>query len=156
MSTEFAKPQSAKSGCLIAAALILGFAVLAVGGGLFLIKRSLSDFDSHRETMGIRTNVVVTNEHLRYSPGFDAAMWCRFTVTASGLDKVFDTSRVNTAEFSQVGYQFRVDWINDDWWDVERHDLIGGEVQVGGDFMRVAYRNNGDGTLTVYVFWFEV
>jgi hypothetical protein len=86
----------------------------------------------------------------------DAAMWSKFTVRVKGIDEVFDTSRVDTSEFTQAGYDFNVDWIDDAWWDADKRTLIGGEDEVGGDFMRVGYFDNGGGTLTIYVFWFEV
>ena len=86
----------------------------------------------------------------------DAAMWSKFNVRVKGIDEVFDTSRVDTSEFTQAGYDFNVDWIDDAWWDADKHTLIGGEDEVDGDIMRVGYVDNGDGTLTIYVFWFEV
>ena len=106
--------------------------------------------------MCLRPELGVSDDHLRYEPGMDAAMWSKFTVKVKGIDEVFDTSRVDTSEFTQAGYDFNVDWIDDDWWDANKRMLIGGEDEVGGDFMRVRYVDNGDGTLTIYVFWFEV
>ena len=83
-------------------------------------------------------------------------MWCKFIVTANSIDEIFDVSKVNTSELGADGYEFRVDWIKDAWWDVDKHQLIGGEVEIGGDYMRVAYVKNEDGTLTVFIFRFEV
>lgn len=156
MSDDNQKPKSAKSGCLIAAVVTLGAVILLAVGGVFLVKRAFSNFDSYREEMCLLNDLAVKDERLKYSPGMDGAMWCRFTVEAKGLDEVFDTSKVDTSEFNRAGYEFRVDWIDDDWWDVDSQQLIGGEVEIGGDYMRVAYVNNEDGTLTVYIFWFEV
>lgn len=140
------------SGCILA----VGFVMLVACGGLFLVAQSLTSFDRYRDKMGIRVDLVVEDEALRYSPGFDAAMWCRFTAKVTGIDQVFDTSKVDTSEFSEDDYDFGVDWIKSYWWDVDHHRLLGGEVQVNGDVMRVAYLDHGDGTLTIYVFWFEV
>lgn len=156
MFNEAKKPKSAKSGCIMAAILTIGITVLLVLGGLFFIKRAFSNFDSHRGKMAIPNSLAVQDEDLRYSPGIDGAMWSRFTVKANGIDEVFDASRVDTSEFSQDGYKFKVDWIDEDWWDADSRQLIGGEVQIGDDFMRVGYVVNNDGTLTVYIFWMEV
>jgi hypothetical protein len=153
---ETKKSEKSRPGCFWAVALIFGIAILSVVGGLFYVKVVISDFDSYRDEMCIRNDLVIKEEYFRYAPGIDAAMWCRLTVEADGIEEVFEASKVNFSEFSQDGYQFRVDWIDDDWWDVDGHQLIGGEAGVDGNFMRVAYLPNGDGTLTVYIFWFEV
>ena len=143
-------------GCTLAAVLTFGVAMIVVVGGMFLVNRAFTTFDAYRDMMCIRNGLVVKDDHLRYSPGIDAAMWSRFSVKVNGIDEVFDGSMVDTSEFSQDGYEIRVDWINDVWWDVDSQQLIGGEVQVEGNWMRVGYVDNGDGTLTVYIFWFEV
>ena len=156
MSNIQGKQKSLKSGCLIAGAIVGVAVILGIAGIVYFVNRQLGDFDSRREIMCLRPGLVVTDEHLRYGPGMDAAMWSKFTVRVKSIDEVFDTSRVDTSEFTQNGYEFRVDWIDDSWWDADKHRLIGGEDEVGNDFMRVGYVDNGDGTLTVYVFWFEV
>ena len=114
MSDEPKKPTSAKSECLIAAAVTLGITIAAIVGGLLFVKRTLSRFDARRGQMYLRDGLVVTDEHLRYSPGIDGVMWSKFTVKAKGLDEVFDTAKVDSSEFSRKDYEFRVDWINDD------------------------------------------
>ena len=106
--------------------------------------------------MCLREDLEVSEPILRYSPGMDAAMWCKFEVKADAIDEVFDAAKVDTTEFDEIGYTFRVSWIDNEWWDVASHELIGGEVSIGQDFMRVGYIDHGDGTLTVYIFWFEV
>ena len=156
MSNNQGRQKSIKSGCLIAGIIVGVAAILGIAGIVYFVNRQLSDFDSRREIMCLRPELVVSDEHLRYEPGMDAAMWSKFTVRVKGIDEVFDTSRVDTSEFTQAGYDFNVDWIDDDWWDANKRMLIGGEDEVGGDFMRVGYVDNGDGTLTIYVFWFEV
>lgn len=156
MSNETIKSKNFALGCLIAAASFLLLAVVLVVGGLFFVKTKLSDFDSHRNKMGIRSDFVPLEENLWYAPGFDAAMWCKLTVEAGGLEVVFDTAKVDTSQLGEEGYEFRVDWIDDDWWDAESRQLTGGEVEISGNPMRVGYVDNGDGTLTVYIFWFEV
>jgi hypothetical protein len=156
MSNTQGKQKSLKSGCLIASAIVGVAVILAIAGIVYFVNRQLSDFDSRREMMCLRPGLVVTDEHLRYGPGMDAAMWSKFTVRVKSIDEVFDASRVDTSEFTQNGYEFKVDWIDNAWWDADKHRLIGGEDEVDGDFMRVGYVDNGDGTLTVYVFWFEV
>jgi hypothetical protein len=156
MSNKQGRQKSIKSGCLIAVTIVGVVAILGVAGTVSFVNRQLSDFDSRREKMCLRPGLVVSDEHLRYGPGMDAAMWSKLTVRVKGIDEVFDTSRVNTSEFTQAGYDFNVDWIDDAWWDADKRTLIGGEDEVGGNFMRVGYVDNGDGTLTIYVFWFEV
>ena len=145
-----------KSGCFIAGAKVGMATILGIVGIIYLLGGQSSGFDSYRELMGLRPELVVTNEHLRYAPAFDAAMWSKFTVRTNDINKVFDTSRVDTSAFTRNGYQFKVAWIDDAWWDVDRHKLIGGEDEIDGNYIRVGYVENGDGTLTVYVFWFEV
>ncbi|MCA8992809.1 MAG: hypothetical protein KDA69_08045 [Planctomycetaceae bacterium] len=144
------------NGCLIAVAVVLALGLMLLLGIWFLVHSALTSFEAYRDTMCIREDLVVRESQLRYSPGFDAAMWCKFTAEAGDIGEVFDESRVDTAEFSGEDYKFRVDWIKDAWWDVETVHLKGGDVEVNGSFMRVGYLDNGDGTLTVYIFWFEV
>lgn len=156
MSNIQAKQKSSKSGCLIAGVIVGLAVILGIAGIGYFVNRQLGDFDSRREMMCLRPGLVVTDEHLRYGPGMDAAMWSRFTVRAKSIHEVFDASRVDPSEFTQNGYEFRVDWITESWWDADNQRLIGGEDRIGDDFMRVGYVDNGDGTLTVYVFWFEV
>ena len=50
-------------------------------------------------------------------------MWSKFTARANDIDEVFDTSRVDTSEFTRDGYQFKVAWIDDEWWDADKHLL---------------------------------
>ena len=150
------KQNNLKSCCLISAVIVGVTAILGIAGIVYFVGKQLGDFDSRRGLMCLRPGLVVEDEHLTYGPGFDAAMWSKFTVKVKSIDEVFDTSRVNTSEFKRKGYEFRVNWIDDPWWDADKHRLTGGEVQVGDDFMRVGYIDNRDGTLTVYVFWFEV
>ena len=156
MSDNQKRQKSPKSGCFIAAAVVVVAAMLGIAGIVYYAKRQLSDFDSRQEMMCLRPGLVISDEHLRYSPGMDAAMWSKFTVRAKGIDEVFDASRVDTSEFARDGYEFKVDWIDDAWWDADKRRLIGGEDEVGDDFLRVGYVDNGDETLTVYIFWFEV
>ncbi|MCH7228353.1 hypothetical protein [Haloferula sp. A504] len=149
--------RNARSGCLKAALITFGFlAAVALGVG-FLIHRGLADFDSHREMMGLRSGLEVRDEQLRYSPGMDGIMWCRFTVEAKGLDEVFDTSLVDVSELNEPGCQLRGAGSSPRWWDVQTKTLTGGSVEVRNDeFMDVGFVDNEDGTLTVYIFWFEV
>lgn len=156
MSNNQGGQRRPKSGCFIAGTVVAVAAMLGIAGIVYFANRHLSDFDSRREMMCLRPGLVFSNEHLRYSPGMDAAMWSKFTVRVKDIDEVFDTSRVDTSEFARDGYEFKVDWIDDAWWDADERQLIGGEDEVGEDFMRVGYVDNGDGTLTIYVFWFEV
>ena len=86
-------------------------------------------------------------------------MWCRITVEAKNIDDVFDLARVDTSEFTEVGYKIRhATPILFPWWDADEQRVIGGDVEVDPNkaFMRVGYIDNGDGTLTVYIYWFEV
>ena len=129
---------------------------MGIAGIIYFVDRLMGDFESRREMMCLRPGLVVEDEYLTYGPGFDAAMWSKFTVRVKDIDQVFDTSRVDTSEFTRDGYEFKVDWIDDAWWDPDKRRLTGGEDEVGDDFMRVGYVDNGNGTLTVYVFWFEV
>jgi hypothetical protein len=156
-SHDASNPKTLRFGCAIAILLSFGVVVLAIGSMWYVVHVAFTDFESHRDKMCLRRDLILKNENLRYSPGMDAVMWCRFTAQAKSIKDVFDSARVDTSEFKMVGYEFRqATPITDQWWDVDERNLIGGEVQVGEDFMRVAYVDNGDGTLTVYIFWFEV
>lgn len=156
MSNTHGKRESLKSSCMIAGLIVLMAVILGIAGFAWFLSMLLGDFDFRREMMCLRPGLIVSDEHLCYGPGIDAAMWSKFTVRAKGIGEVFDTSRVDTSEFTREGFQFKVEWIDDPWWDADLHRLIGGEVKVGEDFMRVGYDDNRDGTLTVYIFWFEV
>jgi hypothetical protein len=131
--------------------------VLAIGSVLYFLSVAFTGFEFHRDKMCLRRDLTIKEQNLWYSPGMDAVMWYRVTVEAKNIDDVFDPARVDTSEFTEVGYKIRHSMpITDQWWDVDKRNLVGGDVQLGGASMRVAYVNNGDGTLTVYVFWFEV
>lgn len=148
---------SSRFGCVVAILSFIGVAILAIGTSWYFVSAAFTDFASHRDKLYLRRNLTVENENLRYSPGMDALMWCRFTVKAKSIEDVFTSGKVDTSEFKEVGFKFRQSTpIADQWWDVDERNLTGGEVQVGEDFMRVGYVDNGDGTLTVYIFWFEV
>jgi len=143
-------------GCLILIALVVFVTVLTIAGGVVYFLRSFSDFDSRRDEMCLREGLEVEDAQLRFSPGMDSAMWSRFTVKADDIAEVFDASEIDPSEFDNAGYQFHVDWIGDEWWDADSRQLIGGEVEVHGGYMRVGYVVNEDGTITVYIYWFEV
>jgi hypothetical protein len=156
-TTQPRTPGSARSGCLKAALISFGIIAALVLGVGFLIYGQLTDFDSRREMMALRSGLEVRDEHLRYSPGMDGVMWCRFTVEAKGIDEVFDTSQVDVSEFKEEGYEVGQSGLGNRWWDVAGKKLTGGSVEVRNDeFMHVGYMDNGDGTLTVYIYWFEV
>lgn len=150
-------PPSSRSVFLKAALITFGIilaVVLVVG---IMIHRALTDFDSRRDLMALRSGLEVRDEHLRYSPGMDGIMWCRFTVEAKGLDEVFDPSQVDVSKFNEAGCQVGSSSISDRWWDVKGKKLTGGSVEVRHDeFLDVGYVDNGEGTLTVYIYWFEV
>lgn len=144
-------------GCTVAVLLCFIVMLVAIGSVLYLLSVAFTGFEFHRDKLGLRGDLVIKDANLSYSPGMDAVMWCRITVEAKSIDDVFDSARVDTSEFSRAGFEFRhATPITNQWWDVDERDLVGGEVEVGKAFMRVAYVNNGNGTLTVYIFWFEV
>lgn len=150
-------PRSSWSGLLKAALITVGIIVAVVLGVGIMIHRALTDFDSRRDMMALRSGLEVRDEHLRYSPGMDGIMWCRFTVEAKGLDEVFDTSQVDVSEFKEPGFHVGRTPISDRWWDVKGKKLVGGSVEVRHDeTLDVGYVDHGDGTLTVYIYWFEV
>ncbi len=156
-TAELVERKKITNGCLLAALITVGVVVLLGVGGVLLVNRSLTNFEARRDTMGLRSGLAVTDEHCRYSPGFDGAMWAKFTATAGSIDDVFDLSRVDTSDFDEAGYQFNlVTAIIDPWWDANTRTLTGGESMIGPNVIRVAYADNGDGTLTVYIYWFEV
>jgi hypothetical protein len=156
LSNDHGRKKSLKSCCLITGTIVGVAGIVGVACAIYFVDRLMGDFESRREMMCLRPGLVVEDEHLTYCPGFDAAMWSKFTVRVKDLDEVFDTSRVDTSEFTRDGYKFKVDWIDDSWWDADKQRLTGGEDEIGDDFMRVGYVDNGDGTMTIYIFWFEV
>lgn len=157
MTTQPPMPRSTRSGFLKAAIITFGIIVAVVLGVGITVYRAFTDFDSRRDLMALRSGLVVSDEHLRYSPGFDGIMWCRFTVEAKGLDEVFDTSQVNVSGLNEAGCQVGRTPIGDPWWDVKDKKLVGGSVELRHDeTLDVGYVDNGDGTLTVYIYWFEV
>ena len=157
MTISPSMPRSTRSGFLKAAVITFGIVAAAVLGVGILIIWALTDFDSRRDMMALRSGLEVRDEHLRYSPGIDGIMWCRFTVEAKGLDEVFDPSQVDVSEFKEPGFQVGRTPIGDRWWDVKDKKLTGGSVEVRHDeTLDVGYVDNGDGTLTIYIYWFEV
>ena len=150
-------PRSTRSGFLKAALVTFGIIVAAVFVVGIMIYRALTDFDSRRDMMALRSGLEVRDEHLRYSPGMDGIMWCRFTVEAKGLDEVFDPSQVDVSKLNETDCQVGSSSISDRWWDVKGKKLTGGSVEMRDDeTLEVGYVDNRDGTLTVYIYWFEV
>lgn len=155
--TESPNPAPNRGNGCLKAILISLLVFLLLGGATVLIVRSaLTSFGLFRDKLGLRQELVVSGERARYSPGFDGVMWCRFNTTAKTLDEVFDPSRVDASEFDSSGFRFKEDWIKDEWWDPDDRPLTGGEVELDGNYLRAAWTDNGDGTRTVYIFWFEV
>ena len=143
-------------GCLIVCLILMVMIGATVLTGAYFMNRAFSDFDSFRDQLKIRSELSVADEKLRFSPGIDSALWCRFTVDVDSIAQVFEKSEIDTSEFSNESFEFKVDWINDSWWDVQGHEFTGGEYISGEHVWRVGYFKNADGTLTVYIFWFEV
>lgn len=155
-SHDTGTPKARRIGCAIAVLVVSVLLVLAIGSVLYSLSVAFTSLELHRDKMCLSRDLTIREHYLRYSPGMDAVMWCRITVEANDIDEVFDPSRVDTSELREVGYQIRnATPITNQWWDVEQRNLRGGEVQVDGASMRVAYEDNGDETLTVYIFWFE-
>ena len=98
MSNNQGRQKSIKSGCLIAGAIVGVVAILGIAGIVYFVNRQLTDFDSRREIMCLRPKLGVNDEHLRYGPGMDAAMWSKFTVRVKGIDEVFDLSLIHISE----------------------------------------------------------
>ena len=159
MSHGTAHPKTGRFGCMVAVLLVFALMALAIGTVLYFLSLTFTSFESHRDKMYLRRDLIIKEQNLWYSPGMDAVMWCRITVEAKNINDVFDPNKVDTTEFTDVGYKIRhATPITDRWWDADARHLVGGEVEVDFNkaFMHVGFANNGDGTLTVYIFWFEV
>ncbi len=154
---ETAPRKKALYGCLGILGLAVVFTCLGGFGIYWAIDRALTDFEYHRDKMALRSELEVIDSNLLFSPGFDDVMWCRFRVEAESIDEIFDTDLVDTKEFTSLGYQLDIGGMEAEWWDPKEHTLIGGEVQTDSDkFLRVGYVKNDDGTITVYIYWFEI
>lgn len=159
MPNDTAHPKSRRFGCMVAVILVSVLMIIAIGSVLYFVSVAFTDFESHRDKMYLRRDLSIREQNLWYSPGMDAVMWCRITVEAKNIDDVFELARVDTSEFIEVGYKIRhATPIFFPWWDADKQRLVGGDVEVDPNkaFMRVGYIDNGDGTLTVYIYWFEV
>ncbi len=155
--TENRETKRKKLGCMIVALSLIVIALVVVFTIAFAVNRALTSFDAYRGRLCVREGISVSDEKLRFSPGMDSVIYCRFTVVASSIEEVFDENKVDADQFNDEDYQgLKVEWIENDWWDIERSPLTGGEVEINGDWLRVGFRDNGDGTLTVYIFWFQV
>ncbi|MEM7235003.1 MAG: hypothetical protein AAF517_22690 [Planctomycetota bacterium] len=137
---------------LVGAALLVAAAV----GTSLLYQRTFHDLDTHRDKLGLRDDLVVREFHFQFAPGVDSAMWSRLRAETEHIDRVFDPARVDVTSFSSSDYEFRVRGVDASWWQVDGSKLTGGEVEIDGNFLRVGYFAEGDGTLTVYFYWFEV
>lgn len=159
LSYDKGHPKPRRRSCLIAFLLVSALMLLAIGSVLYFLNMAFTGFEFHRDKICLRRDLTIKDKNLWYSPAMDAVMWCRVTVEAKNIDDVFDTNKVDTTQFTEVGYKIRHSTpITDHWWDADEKRLIGGEVEVETNkvFMRVGYIHNGDGTLTVYILWFEV
>ena len=156
MSHDTAHPKRAGSAAVLVVSV---FVFLVIGSASYFLIVAFTDFDFHRDKMCLRRDLIIKEQNLWYSPGMDAVMWCRITVEAKNINDVFDQAIVDTTEFTEVGYKIRnATPITDAWWDADEQRLIGGEVEIDPNkaFMRVGYIDNGVGTLTIYILWFEV
>lgn len=151
------EPQKNRKRILVGCALFTSIIFLCVLIMAGLIYRSMTNFEGYRNTLGIRPEVKAIEPRLRYSPGIDGILWAKFKVKASTIGEVFQPGVVNPKELQSAPFKISVDWITNHWWDPEKHILTGGEIEIRRDeFMSVGFVDNQDGTLTVYIYWFEV
>ena len=140
--------------CLAIAFVTVTLAMLFLCGGLYLAYRTVFSFENYRAQMCIRKDLAVEDPHFVYSPGYDYIMWSKFDVRVDNIDKVFDAARIDVSKLRE-GYKMRS--LTDKWWDAGDHELSGASFEVSDDeTMDVGYFDNGDGTLTVYIYLVEV
>lgn len=143
-------------GCVAIFFVVGTLVCLLLCGGLYFAYRYENSFPKRRAQMCIRDDVEVEDTHFVYSPGYDYVMWSKFTARVDKIEDVFDSARVDAAEF-ETGFKITRQGIMNYWWDPADHQLSGGHFQVSNDeFMDIGYIDNGDGTFTVYIYLFEV
>jgi hypothetical protein len=115
-----------------------------------------------REVMYINPDLKIEPLGYCFKPDLDSSIRFKFLAQTNDPSQVFVSSRVDASKFND---RFRKSALevnaNVGWWDVSSIRLEGGNFEVpsqGGTGVRgldVGYAKNADGTLTVYVFWWE-
>ena len=114
---------------------------------------SASQVDRCRRDMCLG-DVHIMPQGYKFSPGMDAIMWFKFVAKTSQITDVFDPQQIDTSTFRD-GFRFHNSPMTE-WWDADERKLTGGQAETSeGCFIDVGFENNDDGTLTVYIMWFQ-
>lgn len=115
-----------------------------------------------RDVMYLNPSVKIEPLGFFLQPGMDEVIRFKFVAHTDDPAQIFDAAQVDSKKFG-VGFHLSAlePGATDEWWDVSKHSLTGGNFSVpspkssGTRGLNIGYTKNADGTLTVYVLWHE-
>ncbi len=116
-----------------------------------------------RDVMHIDSELVLSPLGYYYEHGFqDDQIAFKFIAKTHQIGNIFDEDFVPSAELVARKSNSGLDRdIGEAWWDCQTKKLFGGNFTVpppgsqGTRALHIGIADNGDGTFTVYVYWFE-
>lgn len=115
-----------------------------------------------RDVMYINPELEIDPVGYSIETGMDDVIRFKFIAKTDDPSILFDPSRVDTKKFAD---DFTLSTLNpqapETWWDLSSQKLTGANFTVpppdskGARGLNIAYAKNDDGTLTVYVLWYE-
>ena len=115
-----------------------------------------------REVMYINPELEIDPVGYSIETGMDDVIRFKFIAKTDDPSILFDTSRVDAKKYSD---DFILSTLNpqapETWWDLSSQQVTGANFTVpppgaqGTRGLNIAYAKNEDGTLTVYVLWYE-
>lgn len=113
-------------------------------------KVSQQDLDTARATFHIRPDLQIEAKGYDVSKvtETDTMTFFKFVANTDKIKNVF-TADIDTTKF-HPGHML-LDHPRLGWWDVIEKEFDGGTAEVNGSRISIGYKDNKDGTLTVYV-----
>ena len=115
-----------------------------------------------RDVMYINPELEIKPIGFFLQPGMDDVIRFKFIANTDDPSLLFDSTHVDSSKF---GADLRIYTLNpeatESWWDISSQTLIGGNFLVpppdspGTRGLNIGFSNNDDGTLTVFVLWYE-
>ncbi|RCS52694.1 hypothetical protein DTL42_07605 [Bremerella cremea] len=107
-----------------------------------------------RSEMYLNPQIIIEPQGFKLLSGIDRYVEFKFVAHTNDVSKLFLSPPVD-ALLMQPNYVFN-GGSDEVWWDPPSSGLIGANYNLPNvRFMKAAYVDNGDGTLTVYIIWHE-
>ena len=115
-----------------------------------------------RDVMYINPELEIDPIGYSIETGMDDVIRFKFIAKTDDPSILFETSRVNTKKFAEDFIPSSLNpQASETWWDLSSQQVTGANFTVpppnskGTRGLNIAYAKNDDGTLTVYVLWYE-